>query len=159
MFQSKMAKFCFRCSCFRLVVTKGDLCWFSHFKASCVEDYNYLWLHVATLNYFLSKSHILAPRNNMHPIFNYIIRTESIATDVTWLHDNVLQNRSRRDCQLPRFHEYVPDELSDLKQKISMLLHQEPQLIQRVCRIYVQDFACFAYKLPRPCNDILKSNT
>eukprot|EP00004_Rigifila_ramosa_P004815 TRINITY_DN1527_c4_g1_i7.p3 TRINITY_DN1527_c4_g1~~TRINITY_DN1527_c4_g1_i7.p3 ORF type:complete len:135 (-),score=25.23 TRINITY_DN1527_c4_g1_i7:129-533(-) len=110
--------------------------------------------HVSSLyKHLFSISRTIRVQSRPTPL-HFLLHTETMTADLLALHSLLLgtNGTSTPTCPLQqrriaslKLRPLPPTEL------VEELLTGRPDLLRRLCAVYIQDFLCFGYKLPPAC--------
>ena len=119
-------------------------------ELECVPTFEW-WQHAASSSYFATKS-VLADNHTgalVPTSIDSVIRHEALEEGLA---SNFAARKSERS--FPR-ENVLPRKEETTRDSLAQLLKDDLNLQQSVCRVYIQDYLCFGYPLPKTCLSLL----
>ncbi len=108
--------------------------------------------HYSNVEHLYSQSLFLGGNTSSRHDIELLLRLESLSEDMRSLKRAVRYGKREDACPL-RVERSASDKPRAVPSRSALwrLLEEEPSLLQSVCNVYMQDFICLGYPLPRGC--------
>eukprot|EP00958_Prasinococcus_capsulatus_P010428 scaffold1017_cov374-Prasinococcus_capsulatus_cf.AAC.24 len=122
------------------------------------------WAHAASMSYFMTQPHMQPSpaseeRPEEPPELDFFIRQESFSQDVMEMMRKIgFSEEELRSSKCQLHHRNTASETRRgllTAEEYLNILSKDEELLLKVCHIYIQDFVCFGYEMPNPCQQLM----